>query len=153
MPNIFYNPTGSPQPLTKGISSVLKSEFALIGSGFDTLTTSLTYKASITGQAYSGTHNFTAAVVTIPAATSPNTPVTKGEFDTVTNSLGASSMWVSGATYAYGQLVWSPTNFQTYRKSTAASISSIDPILDESNWTKQGAGGAQDYVLQTLGVI
>lgn len=41
--------------------------------------------------------------------------------------------WVSGATYAQGNCVWSPTSFLTYRrKSSGAGVT--DPASDPTNW-------------------
>lgn len=46
--------------------------------------------------------------------------------------------WVSGNTYILGANVFSPSNFQTYRKITASSVSTIDPVTDTTNWTRLG---------------
>lgn len=43
--------------------------------------------------------------------------------------------WVSGQTYAQNANVISQINFQTYRKTTASSSSTIDPKNDPANWT------------------
>lgn len=42
--------------------------------------------------------------------------------------------WVSG-TYAEGDVVWSPTDHQTYRKSVAGS-STVDPAVNISGWVR-----------------
>ena len=47
-------------------------------------------------------------------------------------SAGASK-WVSGQTYADGALVWSPSNWQTYRRKGAGS-GTTDPASDATNW-------------------
>ena len=41
--------------------------------------------------------------------------------------------WVSGTTYAQGFVVWSPTNFFTYRRKTAGA-GTTDPASDPTNW-------------------
>ena len=41
--------------------------------------------------------------------------------------------WESGTTYAQGQVVWSPTDFQTYRRTVAGS-GTTDPASDSTNW-------------------
>lgn len=59
------------------------------------------------------------------------------------------SEWVSGGAYAYGQNVWSPVDFFTYRAKVAHSGSPLDPSLDEVNFAPAsggagtGGGGAQ----------
>ncbi len=42
--------------------------------------------------------------------------------------------WVSGTTYAQGDCVWSPADFQTYRRITNGA-GTTDPSDDPSNWT------------------
>lgn len=44
------------------------------------------------------------------------------------------TLWVSGVSYAFNTAVTSPTNFATFRKRTATSVTSIDPISDPTNW-------------------
>lgn len=41
--------------------------------------------------------------------------------------------WVSGTTYAIGNVVYSPINFGTYRRTTAGA-GTTDPSLDTTNW-------------------
>jgi len=57
-----------------------------------------------------------------------------GAATTAVNASGASA-WVSGTTYAIGNVVWSPTSYQTYRRKTnGAGIT--DPVSDTTNWTQ-----------------
>jgi hypothetical protein len=42
--------------------------------------------------------------------------------------------WVSGATYAVGDLVFSPIDFKTYRSVTAHTGVTTDPSADATNW-------------------
>jgi hypothetical protein len=42
-------------------------------------------------------------------------------------------LWVSGATYAIGNLIYSPLDFQHYRRRTAGA-GAIDPSMDAVNW-------------------
>lgn len=45
--------------------------------------------------------------------------------------------WVSGSTYATGTVVFSPSNFQNYRRnSTTPGSSTIDPASDPSRWVQ-----------------
>lgn len=45
----------------------------------------------------------------------------------------SATKWVSGTTYADGAVVWSPLNYQTYRRK-GAGAGTTDPSLDSSNW-------------------
>lgn len=42
--------------------------------------------------------------------------------------------WVSGTTYAIGDVRWSPTDYATYRRITAGA-GTTDPCADATNWT------------------
>jgi hypothetical protein len=44
-----------------------------------------------------------------------------------------SSIWVSGTTYAIGNVRFSPANFQNYRRKTAGA-GTTDPSTDTTNW-------------------
>lgn len=46
--------------------------------------------------------------------------------------------WVSGTTYAEGDVVWSPTNFLLYRRKVAGA-GTTDPAADQTNWALIGA--------------
>ena len=52
--------------------------------------------------------------------------------------------WVSGTTYAEGDVRWSPADYQTYRRKTAGG-GTTDPSEDEANWA-QCAGSVMDIV-------
>src|SRR3546814_252300 len=41
--------------------------------------------------------------------------------------------WVSGTTYAQGDVRYSPTNFQSYRRKTNGA-GTTDPVSDATNW-------------------
>jgi hypothetical protein len=45
----------------------------------------------------------------------------------------AVAKWVTGTTYALGDLVWSPANYHTYRRSVAGA-GATDPASDATNW-------------------
>lgn len=54
------------------------------------------------------------------------------------NAIGSAAslaFWVSGTTYAQFSLVRSTLNGRTYMKTTASSVSTIDPASDPTNWT------------------
>jgi hypothetical protein len=48
------------------------------------------------------------------------------------------SAWVSGTTYALGDVVYSPVNYQSYRRIIAGD-GTTDPSADVTNWTKISA--------------
>lgn len=56
--------------------------------------------------------------------------------------LQANAVWVTGTTYAVGDLRYSPVDFQTYRRKTAGA-GAIDPSLDTTNWAFMGTSTAQ----------
>lgn len=45
------------------------------------------------------------------------------------------TQWVSGTSYTAGNCVWSPANFQTYRRKTNGA-GTTDPSSDSTNWTQ-----------------
>lgn len=42
--------------------------------------------------------------------------------------------WISGTSYALFTIVYSPLNYQAYRKITATGATTTDPSLDATNW-------------------
>lgn len=52
--------------------------------------------------------------------------------------------WISGTTYAIGDVTWSPADFQAYRRKTAGA-GTTDPSADSTNWqrTEYSATSAQ----------
>lgn len=59
---------------------------------------------------------------------------------TAAASASSAAAWVSGNTYALNAAAISQIDFQTYRKITASSVTTIDPKNDAANWTKLGGG-------------
>lgn len=51
----------------------------------------------------------------------------------IIGSLSGVNAWVSGTTYSAGNLVYSPANYQTYRRKTGGA-GATDPSLDGTNW-------------------
>lgn len=43
--------------------------------------------------------------------------------------------WISGTTYAIGDVTWSPADFQAYRRKTAGA-GTTDPSADSTNWQR-----------------
>ena len=50
-------------------------------------------------------------------------------------SLGGVTKWVSGTTYSDGQIVWSPSNYMTYRRK-GAGAGTTDPSADTVNYSQ-----------------
>lgn len=44
------------------------------------------------------------------------------------------AIWVSGASYTQGDVRWSPSNYQNYRRKTTSSAGVTDPSVDTTNW-------------------
>lgn len=61
------------------------------------------------------------------------------------------ALWVSGTTYAAGALVYSPSNFQTYRRRSAGA-GTTDPASDGTNWERMTSGGTLLYDARTSNV-
>lgn len=74
------------------------------------------------------------------AAASAASAVSSAAAVTSAGAIAGATQWVSGTTYTLGVPVWSPINFQTYRRSVAGA-GSIDPSADATNWTPLGASG------------
>lgn len=69
----YYTPSGNPLTLTRGASGLIRSEFVLIQTGFTSATSdmnaviaSVALKGAISGQTWTGAHNFSGATVTLP---------------------------------------------------------------------------------------
>jgi hypothetical protein len=45
------------------------------------------------------------------------------------------TQWITGTTYAIGDVVWSPADFQAYRRKTAGA-GATDPSADATNWQR-----------------
>lgn len=111
--------------------SVLQTQFTSLGAQAVTATAvALNYTANLTSDAQTQINNLLSL------------------YSSVANG---ATLWVSGTTYAAGALVYSPTNFQTYRKTTASSVSTVDPINDSTNWALLG-GQVPDFLLMAQGV-
>ena len=50
---------------------------------------------------------------------------------------GAPAVWVSGATYTAGKVVWSPADYQYYMRKTNGA-GATDPSADAANWKITG---------------
>lgn len=59
--------------------------------------------------------------------------------------------WVSGTTYAIGDVRYSPVTFKTYRRRTAGA-GTVDPSADKANWSDLTVPLSGDGVLTNLNV-
>lgn len=57
--------------------------------------------------------------------------------------------WLAGAAYAQGAAVYSPIDFQTYRRRSAGSSAS-DPSQDPANWALVGSSGLSLAQVQAI---
>lgn len=58
---------------------------------------------------------------------------------TAASVISGASAWVNGNTYAQNACVVSQVTFQTYRKKTASSVTTIEPSIDSVNWAVLGS--------------
>ena len=73
---------------------------------------------------------------------------------TAAASAGNATKWVTSTNYNEGTCIWSPVNFQTYRKITPGNTTggTTDPSVNTSIWARVGSV-VPDYVIQSFGVI
>jgi len=57
---------------------------------------------------------------------------------TAAANAASAAAWVNGNTYALNAAAISTLDFQTYRKITPSSVTTIDPSLDYTNWVSLG---------------
>lgn len=69
-------------------------------------------------------------------------PTLAQEINATVASFGTATKWVSGTTYAEGASVWSPVDYQAYRRKTAGA-GTTDPSADATNWALIYAGAIQ----------
>lgn len=124
-------------------ASASASATAAAGSADDAAATAASVSSSLAAAVSSATASATASAATAEAAAA-SAEMTAG-----------ASAWVSGTTYTVGDTVWSPINFQTYRRSVSGA-GTTDPSADEVNWVALtaagGGGGGTELVLTDAGV-
>jgi hypothetical protein len=62
-----------------------------------------------------------------------NNAVAASASATAAEAFSNATLWVSGTTYAAGDVVWSPTDFLNYRRKSDGA-GTTDPISDTTNW-------------------
>lgn len=85
----------------------------------------------------------TAAAGSAAAASSSQTAASTSASNAAASATAAASAasaaaWVNGNTYALNASAISQVNFQTYRKKTASSVTTVDPASDGTNWAPIG---------------
>lgn len=94
----------------------------------------------------------TAAAASDSASAAAASAVEAAASAATAQSVTSAGKWVSDTSYTEGQTVWSPINFQSYRRKTNGA-GTTDPSLDETNWAVIGAvGTTPGFVLFSLGV-
>lgn len=107
---------------------------AFLGALPDFATEANALAVSVNADAVSADADATAAAASAAAATAAAN-VTK---------------WVSGTTYTEGAVVWSPTNYLTYRRKSTGG-GTTDPSSDSTNWAQAaGTGDVTQTGAQTL---
>lgn len=76
--NPYYQASGQPVSLSHGSSATIRTEFGTIQSGFDAVATALGLKGSVSGQNWTGTHDFSGATVRIKQPVVDADPVSYG---------------------------------------------------------------------------
>jgi hypothetical protein len=77
MSNSYYTQTGAPAAQSRGASLSIRSEFGLVQTGFDAVSAAIALKGTISGQAWTGSHDYTGAVLTMATQTAGDN-TTKG---------------------------------------------------------------------------
>lgn len=73
------------------------------------------------------------------AAASQNSAQASAASASAAASVAGAAPWVNGGTYAQNACVVSLVTFQTYRKKTASSVTTIEPSIDSVNWAVLGS--------------
>lgn len=60
--------------------------------------------------------------------------------------------WISGTTYAEGDVVWSPVDYQTYRRIVSGA-GTTDPSADVTNWSPMVVNPALDVAYADRGTL
>lgn len=64
-------------------------------------------------------------------------------------AISGATKWISGTVYAEGAVVWSPINYQSYRRKSAGG-GTTDPSIDNTNWASLASSpvGSTLYIAQ-----
>lgn len=94
--------------------------------------------------------NATAAAASQVAAAASQ--VSAAASATAAQNASNATKWVSGTTYAEGAVVWSPANYQPYRRKSAGG-GATDPSADPDNWAAMVtvATGATLFIYSNFG--
>lgn len=71
---------------------------------------------------------------------------------TAANNVAGAGKWSAATSYAEGTTVWSPVNFQTYRKRTVGSSTTTEPSITPTVWELIGST-IPHFILQAQGII
>lgn len=81
MSNPFYTVGGVPAAQARGASSTVRNEYLAVQNAFDALNAALILKGAIGGQAWTGTHDYTGAVMRVATPVGVTDAVTKQYVD------------------------------------------------------------------------
>lgn len=71
---------------------------------------------------------------------------------TAANNVAGAGKWSAATSYAEGNTVWSPVNFQTYRKRTSGSSTTAEPSITPTVWELIGST-VPHFILQAQGIV
>lgn len=87
----------------------------------------------------SGINTLAAYLDALAATVDANTVTAAAAAQAAVAGAGA-TIWVTGTTYAIGDVRWSPTTYLSYRRKTAGA-GATDPASDTTNWAALTSGG------------
>lgn len=156
MANPFYGATGAPITQSRGASITIRTEFGLIDAGFTLTNTAIIAKGAITGQAWTGVHDFTAGTVRVPTraqSDSATYAASTAYVDVGLAATGASTL-VLAKSYADGLVVglwddrgnWSAAG-NTFPSSGGSGAAGA--VLKGDIWTISVAGTMGGVIVAT----
>lgn len=107
-----------------------------------------TYSNALVANQAAGESNFSAATAAAQVTLATEQATIAGNAAATAGAV----LWVSGTTYAIGNLVYSPTTLTNYRRKTAGA-GVTDPSLDGTNWTSATSATAWDDISSKPAVI
>lgn len=127
---IMHNIVQGPAALVNTENGQVKS-LALAVGGMETEAT-----ASAAAAAASATSASNSAITATAQASTATTKAAEAAASAQSaNGAAGAAKWVSGTTYAEGDVRWSPLNYLSYRRKVAGA-GTTDPANDETNWAR-----------------
>lgn len=140
----YYTRSINPQPTQRVGSAELKAEFSSVQTGFESAETA-DGKAVRAPEAIPTLPNAISRalkILSFDASGNPATSFSAAELSALVlaaETAAGATKWISGTTYAQGDVTWSPIDYQSYRRKTAGA-GTTDPSADSTNWERLRAG-------------